>query len=168
MLSTLSFRPQSPIRDKEALTTERAVEKQRMEESLVENKMNIILDSGLFSKVVGSWSKWFFAIDSSSWFGPILYKAHCWYQKGAFERNFMCFFFRSKSCCLTKRSQGEVKSPCRLAIKIICQYWYEYYHFSGGHLHFLLEQHGNISEWRVRAVGKIMIMKPNHHCQKLS
>ena len=39
------------FRDKEVLTTERALEKQKMEENLVENKMNVILDSGLFSKV---------------------------------------------------------------------------------------------------------------------
>ena len=40
------------FRDKEVLTAERAVEKQKMEENLVENKMNVILDSGLFSKVL--------------------------------------------------------------------------------------------------------------------
>ena len=39
------------FRDKEVLAAERAVEKQKMEENLVENKMNVILDSGLFSKV---------------------------------------------------------------------------------------------------------------------
>ena len=40
------------FRDKEVLAAERAVEKQKMEENLVENKMNVILDSGLFSKVL--------------------------------------------------------------------------------------------------------------------
>ena len=48
------------LRDKEVLTAERAVERQKMEENLVDNKMNVILDSGLFSKVLSTMMKTIF------------------------------------------------------------------------------------------------------------
>ena len=90
------------IRDKEVFTAERAQEKQRIEESLVESKMNVILDSGLFSKVI--------VVRSTVLIRVMIIQA---IQDNS-RTPFHTLFTRSRSFCLTKRNLEAARSPCRL------------------------------------------------------